>query len=246
MIALVFAICLSVCHAHDFSYFERTLSTKPDGYESVWSTQSIDCGVDTYTVTDNFLKRFLGLGEQYPYVLLTLKDNATNFDTHVWEPDKWNVVTETGKDASVAEQIATLVSIKNTVPPKVWKQPDGMNEELGLQYAPENVSDSNVSFVLYYANATRAMDIADIMHVVAAKYPEVDMYCWDLMVSDAPQPFQYVPTVVVRNKVVHGDTLKELQQPFTQLQFDHFVDANLEMQDINQAYLRHVNLDFKT
>ena len=242
MRALLFAICIYVCSAHDFSYFEQTLASKSDGYESIWSLKNIDCELDAYTVTDVFLQKFLGINDEYPYVLLTLKDNATDFDTHVWEPNEWSIVTDTGENAPVSEQISTLLSMKASIPPKVWKQPKGTHEVLNLEYAPEKLQGPNVSFILYFSNETRAMDIADTMHVVGAKYPEVKMYCWDLMVSYGPQPFQYIPTVVVHNKAVHGDSLKELQQPFTQEQFDQFVDANLEMQDINTAYLRHMNL----
>lgn len=242
----VLAMCIYACSAHDFDYFEATLSNKADGYESVWSAQNIECEVDAYAVTDTFLQRFLGIDDKYPYVLLTLKDNATNFDTHVWEPEQWNVVTETGSDVSVSEQISTLRAIKDSVPPKIWKQPSGVHELLNLEHAPETLNGSNVSFTLYFANATDAVEMADIMHVVSAKYPEVNMYCWDLMISDGPNPFKYLPTVAVRNEAVHGTDLKELQQPFTQKQFDLFVDANLEMQDINVAYLRHLDLDAKS
>lgn len=239
-------MCVYACRAHDFEYFERTLASKPDGYESVWSLDNIDCEIDAFAVTDSFLQSFLGINEQYPYVLLTLKDNATDFDTHVWEPSEWNMVTAKGSESSVAEQISTLRAIKDTLPPKIWKQPAGLHDLLHLEHAPETLNGTNISFTLYFANASNALGLADIMHVVGAKYPEVDMYCWDLMISDGPRPFKYLPTVAVRNEAVHGAELKELEQPFTQKQFDMFVDANLEMQDINAAYLRHIDLDAKS
>ncbi len=239
MRALIWVMGIYACTANDFASFERILTKKNDGYESVWSTQDIECGVDAYTVTDTALQRFLGIDEVYPYVLLTLKDNATSFDTHVWEPEEWNVVAPTGADASVSEQIETLRSIKDTIPPKIWKQPSGRHDELYLEYAPETMQGPNISFTLYFTNATESMHMADIMHVVAAKYP-VHMYCWDLMISDGPQPFSYVPTVAVHNEAVHGNVLKELQQPFTTELFDEFVAANLEMQYANQALARQL------
>jgi hypothetical protein len=175
---------------------------------------------------DSFLEQFLGLSEQYPYVLLQTKDNVTNFDTYVWEPTEWNAVTPTG-DMTIQEQIKTLRS--TNIPPKIWSQPSGINAELNLTYAPETFNKTTVNIVLYYLNTTIAAPVAQLFVQSQQKYPTVNFYCWDLMIADAPQPLQYIPSVTIYNHQVHQDEIIEIQQPFNVNLFYQFIDANIGM-----------------
>ena len=235
---LITLLCVS--NAYSFYDFETTLSNKEDGYESVWSTSDIECDIDSYTVNDTFLQHYLGINENYPYVLLTLKENVTNFDIHVWE----DIANSDG--LPVKDQINILRNMKETITPKIWKQPNGTNHVLELPYAPETLP--TLSFVLYYTNSTNTDTIAmaQIMKATKVKYPTVSFFCWDLMISDGPSPFLYNLTLTVYNDKVHGPDLKELEQPFNEVQFGYFVEANIEMMEINNNYRSHQESTSKT
>ena len=234
MLAFICITLLCGSNAYSFYDFETTLSLREDGYESVWSTSEIDCDIDSYIVDDTFLQRYLGINEDFPYVLLTLKENVTNFDIHVWE--EMAIVNANGGDTPVKEQINILRNMKDTIAPKIWKQPNGTNDVLELAYAPETLP--SLSFVLYYTNSTNTNTIAmsQIIKATKVKYPDVSFFCWDLMISDGPSPFLYNPTLTVYNTKVHGSDLKELEQPFDEVQFGYFVEANIGMMEINNNY----------
>lgn len=240
MRTFLFITLLCVSNAYSFHDFETTLMNKEDGYESVWSTSEIECDIDSYKVDDTFLQRYLGINKNYPYVLLTLKENVTNFDIHVWE----DIVNS--DDLPVNEQINILRNMKDTIAPKIWNQPNGTNHVLELPYVQGTLP--SLSFVLYYTNSTNTATIAmaQIMKATKVKYPTISFFCWDLMISDGPAPFLYNPTLTVYNTKVHGSDLKELEQPFDEVQFGYFVEANIGMMEINNNYHNHQESTSKT
>jgi len=212
----------------DFDIFTATMVSKSDGYESVWSKNFIDCDVDSFMTEDTFLEKFLGISDEYPYVLLKLKDNVTNFDTYVWDSAEWNTVTPTG-DLAIREQINTLRSVNAT--PKLWRQPTGENPELNLTYAPNTFNKTTVNVILYYMNSTKAAPIAQLFVETQQQYPDINFYCWDLMIADAPKLLQYSPSVGIYNYKVHDEDIVEIQQPFDLDGFVQFIDANVGMVD---------------
>jgi len=221
-------IAVSACEGYTFADFETTLASKYDGYESVWSAAHVDCEVDSYTTQDPFLKRFLGISEEYPYVLLKVKDNLTNFDTFVWEADTWAETTASG-DWTPQEQINTLRAMNVT--PKVWDQPSGVHAGLNLTYAPSALNTSDVNVILYFVDAQAALPLARLLKSQQPEFPSIHFYCWDLMISDAPRVLEYAPSIAVHNYAVHQDEIIEIQQPFDLETLGHFLQANLDMVD---------------
>jgi len=226
MFALLFICFVYGSYAMNYHDFESTLVSKFDGYESVWSKNYIDCDVDSFVTQDPMLEKFLGINDEYPYVLLKLKDNVTDFDTFVWETSEWNEVSASG-DITTKEQINTLRSMNAT--PKTWTQPEGANDALNLTYAPAVFNDTKVVIVLYYSNESLAAPIAELLVETQDKYPNIEFYCWDLVVADSPQPLKYNPSVGIHNYQVHKDEIIELQQPFTRDTFHQFIEANVAM-----------------
>jgi len=192
----------------DWSTFGQSLleNTKQDGDMIIFNGRgnpghSFD-NIPALVVGDNKLERFLNVSADAA-VVLEMFNNRTDF--HVY-------------DFSAESLLANDIR-------KSFKQPVGMNEKLGLEFASE-IKSETLQITLVYDDEENANSISKILTGLEATFPTATFKCWDIIEADiGPHLFDY-PAVVVSSKA-HGDQFYSLQPPLNEDSILLFVEANV-------------------
>ena len=192
----------------DWSTFEASLlqNTNQDGDMVLFNGRN-NPGyffeeIPVFVVGDKKLERFLNVSADAA-VVLEMYNNRTDFHVYDFSPESLLV---------------------NNIR-KVFKQPVGMNQKLGLEFASEINSD-DMQITLVYDDEENAKSISKILTDLAPEVPTSTFKCWDIIESDiGPHLFDY-PAVVVSSKA-HGDQFHSLQPPLNKESIRLFIEANV-------------------
>ena len=160
--------------------------------------------IPTFVVGDEKLGRFLGVKENSA-VILEMYDDRSDFNIYDYDASL---------DYPWGEKF-----------PKSFKQPDGKNEELDLEYGSEIISDA-VQVTLVYEDVKSALKYADMISSMKSRFPSVLYRCWDIIESDIGKHDFKFPAIVVSSES-HGDKLYALRGRVTEESLFLFIEANV-------------------
>ena len=220
-----------VVHSIDInsSSFDKIILKKlqTDGSNGILTTGNpklINNNLPVFNVVDNYLYRFLGM-EQASISLISLKDNATNFDTWVLNE------TVVESDGTLAFDVNTLIEHRNNILPQVFKQKNQMNEKLNL-YMDNEVYKGHVNVILFFRDEAEAMSLANMIN--KQNFANVTYNCWDVLQSDPPTFIDTVPSIGITSEVLQ-ERIPILRYPVNNNTLKTFIEANLKEIAIKEA-----------
>ena len=160
--------------------------------------------IPTFVVGDEKLSRFLGV-EKNSAVILEMYDDRSDFNIYDYEASL---------DYPWGKKIL-----------KDFKQSNGRNEELDLDYGSEIISDT-VQVTLVYEDVKSALKYAKMISLMKSRFPSVLYRCWDIIESDIGKHDFNFPAIVVSSES-HGDKLYALHGRVTKESLFLFIEANV-------------------